>query len=266
MRRPKSDYVIQTVRNALRVLEEFRDAPELGVTELARRLGLHKNNVFRLLATLEQQGYVEQVGENEAYRLGVRCLELGRACGASRSLLRLARPVLEDLVRCSGESAHIAELRDFQVVHLDGEGSDQLVQTGLRIGSALPAHCTALGKVLLAFAAAEQRERYDREVAARGGLALRTPRTIDDRDKLLEHLHGVAAQGFALDLEECGRGLCCVAAPVFDAAGRAVAAVSVSGPAFRLPEDDLRRAVLPNVLAAAQHLSRQLGYVQASAA
>jgi DNA-binding IclR family transcriptional regulator len=266
VRRSKSDYVIQTVRNALRVLEEFREDNTLGVTELARRLDLHKNNVFRILATLEQQGYVEQVGENEAYRLGVRCLELGRAYAASRSLMRLARPMLEALVRGSGESAHLGELRGFEVVHLDGEQGTQLVQTSLRVGRTLPAHCTALGKVLLAYSRPDQRERFDREVIARIGLVPRTPHTLTDRDKLLEHLHGVAAQGFAVDLEECEHGLCCAAAPVFDASGRLVAAVSLSGPAFRLSEDTLRRLAVPSVLAAAQALSRQLGFVQASAA
>jgi IclR family KDG regulon transcriptional repressor len=262
MRRPKSDYMIQTVRNALRVLEEFRDEAELGVTELGRRLGLHKNNVFRILATLEQQGYVEQVGENEAYRLGVRCLELGRAYGISRSLLRLARPVLEELVRRCGESAHIGELRDFEVVHLDGEQGTQLVQTGLRVGRTLPAHCTALGKVMLACTRVDEQERFHREVVT-GGLAARTPRTLTDRDKLLEHLHGVSTQGFAVDIEECERGLCCAAAPVFDASGRLVAAVSISGPAFRLHEDALQRIAVPAVQQAAQRLSRQLGFAAA---
>jgi IclR family transcriptional regulator, KDG regulon repressor len=263
MRRSKSDYVIHTVRNALRVLEEYRDEGDLGVTELSRRLNLHKNNVFRILATLEEAGYVEQVGENEAYRLGVRCLELGSAYGASRSLLRLARPVLVDLARRSGESAHIGEMRDFGVVHLDGEQSGQIVQTGLRVGRTLPVHCTALGKVLLACQPAEA-ERFDREVASLGALPARTPQTLADRDKLLEHLHGVSAQGYALDVEECERGLCCAAAPVYDATGRLVAAISISGPAFRLPEDALQRTAVPAVLAAAHHLSRQLGYVQAA--
>ncbi len=265
MRRAKSDYVIQTVRNALRVLEEFRQESELGVTELARRLGLHKNNVFRILATLEQQGYVEQVGENEAYRIGVRCLELGRAYGTSRSLLRLARPVLEELVSRCGESAHLGELREFEVVHLDGEQGAQLVQTGLRVGRTLPAHCTALGKVLLAGAPPEQRERYDREMREGRGLAARTARTLTDRDKLLEHLHGVAAQGYAVDIEECEPGLCCAAAPVFEASGRLVAAVSISGPAFRLPEEELQVSLVPAVQAAAQRLSRQLGFAASAA-
>ena len=259
MKRAKSDYVILAVSNALRVLEAFRDEGELGVTELGRRLGLHKNNVFRILATLEQQGYVEQCGENDAYRLGVRCLQLGRCYADSRSLLRAGRPVLEALARRSGESAHLAELRGFEVVHLDGELSPSLVQTGLRVGRTLPAHCTALGKVLLGCGRAELQERFDQEVVPRG-LEVRTPLTVVDRDKLLEHLHAVAANGWATDVEECERGLCCAAAPVFDASGDLVAALSISGPSVRLCEDALQRAAVPAVLAAAQDLSRQLGY------
>ncbi len=258
MKRPKSEYAIQTVNNALVLLEAFREDEELGVTELARRLGLHKNNVFRLLATLEQKGYVEQ-SPNDRYRLGVRCLELGQAFARTRSLVRLARPKLEGLMRSLGESTHLGALRDFEVVHLDGQQPDQLVLTGLRLGLRLPAHCTALGKVLLACADSEVHTHYDREVASRRGLAQRTQATITDRDKLFEHLHAVASQGFATDIEECERGMVCGAAPVQDASGHVVAALSVSGPACRLDPDHLHREVVPAVRAAAEELSRQLG-------
>lgn len=263
MKRAKSDYAILAVSNALRVLEAFHDDRELGVTELGRRLGLHKNNVFRILATLEQQGYVEQCGENEAYRLGVRCLQLGRAYADARGLLRTARPVLETLARETGESAHLAELHGFEVVHLDGQQSAALVQTGLRVGRTLPAHCTALGKVLLGCAPKPLQERYDREVIP-AGLEARTPLTVVDRDKLLEHLRAAAANGWATDVEECAHGLCCAAAPVYDATGELVAALSVSGPSARLPDDALHRAAVPAVLAAARELSRRLGYPIAS--
>ena len=120
MKKAKSDYAIQTVVNALRVLETFQDAEELGVTDIARSLDLHKNNVFRLLATLELQGYIEQ-RDGGPYRLGTRCLELGRAYSrAGGDLLRRAGPTLDALARATGETAHMAVLRDFEVVHLDG--------------------------------------------------------------------------------------------------------------------------------------------------
>ena len=97
MRRSKSDYVIQTVVNALRLLEVFQEDEILGVTELSRRLDLHKNNVFRLLATLEEQGYVEQC-DDDRYCLGTACLELGHAFSRTRSIARQARPILEDFL------------------------------------------------------------------------------------------------------------------------------------------------------------------------
>jgi DNA-binding IclR family transcriptional regulator len=259
MKRPKSDYAIQPVTNALLLLEAFRGDAELGVTELARRLDLHKHNVFRLLATLEQKNYVEQCA-NDRYRLGVRCLELGQAFARTRRLVRLARPRLESLVRSLGESAHLAALNDFEVVHLDGEQPDQLVLTGLRLGLRLPAYCTALGKILLGFAGPEVHELLDREVISRGGLEPRTPATITDREKFIEHLRAAAAQGFATDFEECVAGMCCAAAPIYDASSRVVAAISVSGPTCRLDREALLRDVVPAVCATADDLSHQLGH------
>ena len=259
MKKPKGEYSIQTVINALRLLEEFQDAEELGVTHLSRRLDLHKNNVFRLLATLEQRGYVDQNPETERYRLGIRTLELGRAFTRSRSLLQRARSPLRALADALGESAHLGVLRGFEVVHLDGAAPDRLVLSRVRVGWRLPAHCTALGKALLGCAPESVREAFDRTVVA-GGLERRTPATIVDRDKFFEHLRSVAVQGFAVDAEECEEGLCCVAAPVHDGDGDLVAALSVSGPAFRLDEDGLLREVAPKVTQVADRLSRDLGY------
>jgi IclR family KDG regulon transcriptional repressor len=264
MKKPKGEYAIQTVINALRLLEEFREAEELGVTHLSRRLDLHKNNVFRLLATLEQRGYVEQSPETDRYRLGVRVLELGRAFSRGRSFLERGRPIVRQLVDALGETAHLGVLRDFQVVHLDGAAPDRLIVTPVRIGTCLPAHCTALGKALIGCAHEAVREAFDRSVVA-AGLEPRTPSTIVDRDKFFEHLRTVAVQGFAIDIGECDEGLCCAAAPVYDGRGDLVAALSVSGPAYRLDEAELLRGVAPAVMAAAHRLSRALGYVGCAA-
>lgn len=259
-RKPKSDYVIQTVVNALRLLEEFDGHDELGVTELARHLDLHKNNVFRLLATLEQRGYIEQSDDTERYRLGFRCLDLGEAFCRSHSLRDWARPVLRDLARHANETAHLGVLSGFEVVHLDGEVLQQPVLTGSRVGRRLPLHCTALGKVLLGCADEDCRQSYDRTVVAGRPLPRRTARTIVDPVKFFEHIRTAAGQGFAVDREECEDGLSCAAAPVYDRSGAAIAALSVSGPAFRLHEDRLLGEIVPQVTAAAERLSRQLGH------
>ena len=258
MHRAKSEYAIQTVTNALRVLDVFEADEEVGVTELARRLHLHKNNVFRLLATLEDKGWVEQSADSERYRLGAACLRLARNYARTHGLTRWGRAALERLARDTAETVHLGVLRGFEVVHLDGEQSQGLLVSGVRTGTRMPCHSTALGKVLLGCSPAGTIESYDRQVASLGVESF-TTETIVDRDKLLEHLHRVAAQGWALDLEESRPGVACAAAPVFDASGRTVAALSVSGPAFRLDRDALEGRIAPAVVAAANGLSRQLG-------
>jgi IclR family acetate operon transcriptional repressor len=127
------------------------------------------------------------------------------------------------------------------------------------VGRRLPAHCTALGKVLLGCGDPKRLEAYDQELVVRGRIAARTPATLVDREKLVEHLRAVRAQGYAVDLEECEVGLCCAAAPVYDASGRLVAALSVSGPAFRLDPERLDGLVVPQVVRSAEKLSRALG-------
>ena len=248
----------RTVQNALSLLEAFHDEVELGVSELSRRLNLHKNNVFRLLATLEQDGYIEQSDSTDRYRLGPRCLELGRSFARGSRLLERARPILEELAADLGETAHLGVMHDFEVVHLDGEQPSQMVLASSRVGRRLPVHNTALGKVLIGCADEETRMAYDTQVVA-DGLASSTEATITDRDKLFEHLRSVANQGFALDVEECERGLCCAAAAVIDESGRCIAAISVSGPASRVTESRLHDEIVERVANAAERLSKQLG-------
>ena len=258
MPKPKSDYAIQTVQNALSLLEAFHDEVELGVSELSRRLGLHKNNVFRLLATLEGDGYIEQSDATDRYRLGPRCLELGRSFARGSRLLERARPILEELARDLGETAHLGVMHDFEVVHLDGEQPRQLMLASSRVGRRLPLHTTALGKILIACSDEETRMEYDTEVVS-NGLDKSTDATITDRDKLFEHLRTASVQGFALDVEECEAGLCCAAAPIMDGTGRCIAAISVSGPASRVSEDRLHDEIVEVLTGAAERLSKQLG-------
>jgi DNA-binding IclR family transcriptional regulator len=260
MSKPKSDYSIQTVSNALRLLESFEDSAELGVSELARRLELHKNNVFRLLATLESHGYIEQSSQGDRYRLGIGCLQVGRAFLRGQDLVQRARPVLEKLSAELEEASHLGVLRGFEVVHLDGQGTSRMLQSSLRIGRRLPAHCTALGKVLLGCGDEQTRVAYGQELARAEGLKAQAPETITDRDKLFEHLQSVGVRGYALDLEECEAGMCCAAVPVHDASGATVAAISISGPASRMSQDQLLGRTLETLSAAARELSRSLGY------
>lgn len=282
--KPKSEYAIQTVTNALRMLEVFHKESEMGVSDLARELGLHKNNAFRLLATLELAGYIQQTPATELYHLGPRCLELGNAFARSHTLMHQARPILEALAREMGETAHLGVLSGRQVVHLDGVLPDQLILTSLRVGERIDAHCTAIGKALLAgeitnrsFASARRRDHAEGRSSAvaeagapdlesdffaghlDGKLERRTEATLDDPSKLMDDLRAVQMRGYATDLEEYAPGLRCVAAPIRDASARVVAALSLSGPINRLDEETLHGPVAEAVSRAARQLSMELG-------
>lgn len=272
--KPKSDYAIQTVMNAFRMLEVFDGAVAIGVSDVARSLGLHKNNAFRLLATLEIAGYVQQSADSELYHLGPRCLELAHAFARNHPFAGLARPVLEDLVAETGETAHLGVLREREVAHLDGVLPSQLLLTGSRVGERLPAHCTALGKALLVGllerpASPPVPTRADSRRPASGvgaapsidrwPLERFTDATITDGSKLLDEVRAGQLRGYAVDLEEYAAGLHCVAAPVRDAGGRVVAAISLSGPSQRLSAESVHGEAARAVTAAAERLSRALG-------
>src|SRR5690349_11492577 len=142
VRREKSNYVIQSVSHALDVLEQFNGTvDEISVTELSKRLKLHKNNVFRLLATLEARGYIEQNRASENYRLGIKCLHLGRRYIEHMGLVRQARPILADIAHKARESAFVAIARRDGVIPLEAaEPEDRAVRITPPIGLTLPLH------------------------------------------------------------------------------------------------------------------------------
>src|SRR5512140_1994431 len=199
-KREKGNYTIQSVSHALDILESFtRTEDELGVTELAKRLSLHKNNVFRLLATLEHRGYIEQNKETESYRLGPKTLQLGSIFIEQRECRRQARPILENLMAASGETAVVAVLRANKVIYMDSVETDRTVRAVSRIGAMLPAHCTAVGKSQLAALSPLEIERLYPDPV----LTALTDKSIKTRDLLLSELKRVAEKGYAVENEEC---------------------------------------------------------------
>jgi DNA-binding IclR family transcriptional regulator len=256
VRREKTNYVIQSVSHALDVLEQFNgERDELGVTELSKRLKLHKNNVFRLLATLEARGYIEQNKATDNYRLGIRCLQVGQNYVQQVGLLRQARPILERVSRTSRETAVVAVLRNGAAVPLDAVESDQPVRIVSRIGEALPLHCTAFGKVYLAFASEDELRNLLPD-----GLTKFTDKTIGDRPALLQQLKQVAAQGYAIDGGEHAADVSAVAAPVRDYNGKVVGSIAVAAPRYRLSDERIQKEVGPLVAKAAGELSSRLGF------
>ena len=256
MRREKTNYVIQSVSHALDVLEQFNgERDELGVTELSKRLKLHKNNVFRLLATLEARGYIEQNKATDNYLLGIRCLQIGQNYVQRMGLLRQARPILESVARSANETAVVAVLRNGSAVPLDAVESDQPVRIVSRIGEALPLHCTAVGKVYLAFASEDELRNMLPD-----GLAKFTDKTISDRQTLLQQLKQIAALGYAVDNGEHAVDVGSVAAPVRDYNGKVVGSIAVAAPRYRFSDERIQKEIGPLVTKAAGDLSSRLGF------
>jgi DNA-binding IclR family transcriptional regulator len=229
--------VVSSLERALSLLLAIEGDRPMGVTELAHRACLPKSTAHRFLSILERSGFVTRIGTK--YTLGLTLFELGSAVrvGIGSDLASHARPVLQQLWHLTAETVHLAILDDGQVMYIDKllGRSDR----SSRVGGRLPAHSTALGKVLLAYASAEAVER-----ALERSREADSIRTISPSRPLLADLQSVRARGLAIDRREVQVGSMCMAAPVLDGGGRAVAAVSVTGPAAAVErhEPALRRA------------------------
>ncbi len=257
VKKDKSEYIIQAVSHALDLLEQFHDdVDELGVTELSKRLKLHKNNVFRLLATLESRGYIEQNKATENYRLGLKALELGQTFIKQMGLLRQAKPILERMVEESNETSYVAIYKENHIVYLDVVETSLTVRVVSRVGSRLPAYCTAAGKVHLAHMSEEELE----EVLSAQNFIQHTPTTLASKNALNAELVKVREQGYALDNEELDQGVRCISAPIRDYTRRIVGAISISGPSMRISDERLEKELIPLVLKASADLSTRLGY------
>jgi DNA-binding IclR family transcriptional regulator len=247
---------LQSVSRALRALELIAEAGELGVTELGRRLDVHKATASRLVATLAERGLVERDPTSERYRLGFGLIRLAGAAIAGLDLVRTAHPILEDLAERTRETVNLGVLSGGDVVYVDQVAGTHSIVSVSWVGRGTPLHCTSNGKTLLAWMDEEGRDRL---LAA--PLARLTDSTIVDPNVLRTQLQEVRARGYAQTLEELEEGLNAVAAPVRQADGQVVAALSVSGPAFRMRPVDLPR-VGRLAMEAASSISRRLGHVE----
>lgn len=251
----RTNYLIQTVCHALDLLDQFNcDREELGVTELSRRMALHKNNVFRLLATLESRNFVEQNQSTGGYRLGLKNLEMGQTVSRHLNLQIQARPVLEALTAALQETSSINVVKGANLITLDAVDTPHPVRVVTRLGVWLPSYSTAPGKVFLASLSTRERLRHLPKE-----LQQFTPHTITDFRLLLEHLERVVLQGYALDDEEMEDGVRCVSAPVYDGSLRVIGAISVTGPVSRMGDERLNAEIIPVIKGSAEDLSRRMG-------
>lgn len=250
---------VQSVQHALELFEVFRTSEkkeEFGVTELSKTLGLHKNNVFRLLATLESRGYIEQNLNTENYRLGIGIFNLGQKFINKQGILKLSKPFMEKIVEKINESVYIGILREGSVIYLDIVEAPQTVRIVSRVGRDVPAYCTAIGKVQLAYASEEEINKI--YMGAR--LRKYTENTITSLPVLKSHLRKIGEVDYAIDNEEFEEEVRCIAVPVKDYLGVPVSALSASGPASRMTDKKMYDEILPVLRKYAKEISKRLGY------
>lgn len=247
---------LSSVRNAARLLKEFsREDRELGVSELARRLGLGTSTTHRLLTTLTEERLLERGQRRGTYRLGIALHDLGSAVASHLDLHEAAMPAMAALRHTTGETVQLAVLDGLDSVYVERLESPYTVRIFARAGTRLPAPTTSTGKVLLAALPPDELDARLREWRPQRW----TAHSIVDPDVLRAQLREIAGRGWADNREESRVGVTSVGAPVRVGGGEVIAALSVAAPTGRAPAGTLRR-IRGAVVEAAAVISRRLGH------
>jgi len=252
-------YLIGSIAKALSILDLFDfGKEELSVSEIAKKLNLNRSSIYPILFTLQKFGYLQKNEVSKKYKLGFKFIEKSEVVVAQLEVAKTAEPYLYELSRSLGESTYLAMLDGMDVVyilckHPTPQSFPYLIMDS-PTGTRAPAHCTALGKVLLAFLDKKELE----ELLKKTKLKPLTKNTITDSKLLKEHLTRVQKQGFAVDNEEFVEGGVCAAAPVKNHSGKVVAAISVFAPKVRVPDERFKH-LIEKVKDTASKISHDLG-------
>jgi len=245
---------VKSVKTAFEIIETLRNADGMGVSELADRIGKPTSTVHDHLQTLEEEEYL--VKDGNTYLIGARFLGLGEQARSRMKVYKIARPEVDKLAVETGEHANLMIEEHGRGVFLYKARGEEAVKLDTHAGMRVPLQTTALGKTILA-----NRPRSEVDaILDRHGLPEMTESTITDRGELYEHLAAVRERGYAYDDEERVEGMRCVAAPVVDSDGRAIAAVSVSGPKSRMRGSRFEETVPNSVLQTANVVEVNLTY------
>jgi IclR family transcriptional regulator, KDG regulon repressor len=247
---------IESLAKALTILRLFKiNKTEWGVTEIARELDMQKSTVYRLLATMQEFGFVRKCEDGITYRLGLSLFELGSVVSNSFVFRDIADPYMRKLSERSGESVHLGVLSDNEVMSIEGVESQSPLKSSIIVGKRVPLYCTGIGKALLAFLPENKRQEIIKNIH----FEKFTKQTIADSRALEEELELTWKRGYATDKEEHDLGIACVAAPIFGYGGALEGSLSISGPSVRLTPEKLPE-YSELVMATAQDISKDLGY------
>jgi IclR family transcriptional regulator, KDG regulon repressor len=247
---------IQSISRAFLILEEIARAREgIALSELSKRVGLHNSTTFHIVKTMVSLGYVRQMRDTKRYHIGQPLFGLAAGALDEIEMVNHAMPVLEGLSQETGESCHFSVRSGDAVMVMartSGQGAFQLTN---RVGVLRPAHCTALGKVILASLRPDQLERF----LARAELKAFSPKSITEPDLLRREIAEVRRNGIAFDDGEFDTEVRCVAVPVLDFSGQALGAIGISGPVWRMSIQTLQSHAAV-VRRAASQLSAAFGF------
>ena len=258
----------KAVVKTMKILECLSHDQSFGITELAalvsangNSLRMNKSTVYRFLTSLKELGFVRQDSETEKYSLTLKLFEIGMSVLDRLELWREAQPIIKEIARLTGETVHLATLDESSLVYLGKIESARTLRVSMmsRVGRSAPTYCTGLGKALLAHLPAERVS----EILKREKVVRYTARTLTRRPDLDRELASIREKGYAIDNEEHEIGVRCVAAPIRDNRDMVCAAVSVSVPTVRLPDEEIPR-YRDIVLHAAEEISLRMGCRKAS--
>ena len=258
--RSKPNNLVQTIERVSLILDILgKSAQGISVGELSMRVGFPKGTTHRLLSSLAYFDYVRKDSTTKNYYLGFKLAELGNRLLNQLDFRTAARPYLINLAERTKETVHMVILDEKEVLYVDKLDSSEH-RSSLRmlsmLGARMPAHCTAVGKVLIAHLSEEKLD----EIVNNNILTRKTANTITNPDRLMEHLELVRTRGYALDNEENEEGIRCVAAPIQNETGQVVAAISISVPTIRTAKERLETTLKDQVTETALKISRRLGF------
>lgn len=231
---------IKSIEKALDVLEFLSgNQSEIGIAEISKQLNMGLSTVHRVLSTLKYRGYIIQNKKNAKYRLGIKLFELGCEVQNTKSLIRIIRPYLGKLLKMTNETANLAILEGKDVVYLDTFGSSEILRTEIIPGTRTPAHCTALGKAILAHLSDSE---FNYLYQSNESIISLTSKSISSLGDLKKELKKVKEQGYALDREEYKIGINCISVPILNINGEAIAAISLTSPASRFTIEKMEDA------------------------
>ena len=247
---------VRSLVKALAILDCFSaDRPELGVSEIARELGMPTSTVGRLLGTLHSSGILSQDHSTQRYRIGSKVLSWGAVFMNGLDMRAKARPLLEELHHLTQETVNFYALDGLERVCVDCIESPQRVRVIVHIGERMPLYAGSAGKAILAYVSSVLLGRILEKPLER-----MTDNTITDADKLLEELRSIRRNGYAVSHAERFTDALGLAAPVFDATGNVVASLNVAGPLVRFGDAEVAKYA-PKVMQLANEVSQSLGYI-----